>query len=166
MTRLNQDEIAKLNEDNYEKNKKEFKEFKEDVAAGRCWVCKDELNSFQKNKPCQHWLLMPNGLRKRYFKTLFDACTYDKLEGFLRWYANAYVPFQNINDLKEEHDPNKIRALTIKHENLEWSFSFSKSCVEGSHGIHGPHYHFQMRVDGKPFFDYSDRHIKLSDYEL
>ena len=81
----------------------------------------------------------------------------------MRWYVNAgETPFKNINDIKEEHDPSFIRAFTIKHNNLEWSFSFSEGCVNGGHGGHGPHYHFQMRINNQRFFDYGDYHIKLS----
>jgi hypothetical protein len=166
MSRFTPEEAEKINKENHEKNARDFKDFKKDLAAGKCWVCKESLSNFDETKPCQHWLLKPDGFRKKHFKILFAACTYDKLEGFLRWYVNAHLPFQGINDLKEEHDGSKLRALTIKHDNLEWSFSFSQSCLEGKYGNHGPHYHFQMRVDGRPFFDYGNYHIKLSDYEL
>lgn len=166
MGRFTPEEAEKINKANHEQNTRDFEEFKKDLASGKCWVCKQSLESFDELRPCQHWLLKPGGFRKKHFKILFGACTYDKLEGFLRWYSNAHLPFQGINDLKEEHDQSKLRAFTIKHGNLEWSFSFAQGCLEGKDGKHGPHYHFQMRVDDKPFFDYGNYHIKLSDYEL
>lgn len=162
---LSQKQIEELNRRELEKTEKDFKEFKKDLAKGICWVCKRPLDSFDESNPCQHWLLLPEGFRKKHFKALFEAKTIDMIEGFLRWYANAHEPIRNINNLKEEHDGKKLKALTIKHGNLEWSFSMSKGCFAGTHGSHGPHYHFQMRVDGKPFHDYSDRHIRLSEYE-
>ena len=166
MGRFTPEEAERINRANHENNSRDFKEFKKELARGQCWVCKEALDSFDEAKPCQHWLLKPPGFRKKHFKILFGARTYDKLEGFLRWYVNAHLPFQGINDLKEEHDSSKLRALTIKHGDLEWSFSFSQGCIEGIDGPHGPHYHFQMRVADRPFFDYGDYHIKLSDYEL
>lgn len=166
MSRLTPEEARKINEANHEKNARDFEQFKKDLASGICWVCKDKLASFDESSPCQHWLLKPEGFRKKHFKILFNACTYDKLEGFLRWYSNAHSPFQGINDLKEEHDGSKLRAMTIKHGTLEWSFSFAQGCLEGKDGKHGPHYHFQMRVNEKPFFDYGNYHIRLSEYEL
>lgn len=36
----------------------------------------------------------------------------------------------------------------------------------GDHSDHGPHYHFQVVKDGKMIHKYSDRHIKLSEYEV
>ena len=162
---LTPEEIDELNKKHWAETEKEFEQFKTDLAKGMCWVCKEPLNSFDESRPCQHWLLKPDGFRKKHFKKLFEAKTIDKIEGFLRWYVNAHEPVKNINNLKEEHDADKLKALTIKHQNLEWSFSLAKSCFEGTHGIHGSHYHFQMRVDDRPFHDYGDRHIKLSDYE-
>lgn len=163
---LSPEEIEELNEKHRKQNDKDFEDFKNNIENNICWVCGDSLDSFDELKPCQHWLLLPKGFRKKHFKKLFEIATIDKIEGFLRWYVNAREFAKNINDLKEEHDTTKIKAMTIKHNNLEWSFSISPSCFKGDHGSHGPHYHFQMRVDGRPFQDYSDRHIKLSDYEV
>jgi hypothetical protein len=160
------EEIAEFNEQNSKKNDVDFKNFKQDLSNDLCWVCKEPLASFNEDKPCQHWLLKPEGFRKKHFKVLFNSKTIDQIEGYLRWYVNAFEPIKNINDLKEEHGEEKIKAITIKHEQLEWSFSCTKGCFDGSHGPHGPHYHFQMRVNDRPFHDYSDRHIKLSPYEV
>lgn len=159
------EQIDAFNTKNWKQNDKDWKAFKELLAKGVCWVCSERLESFDDTKPCAHWLLMPPGFRKRHLKILFEARTIDKIEGFLRWYVNAHTPIKNINDLKDEHGGNTVKDLTIRHGNLEWSISCSKGCFEGNHGIHGSHYHFQMRVDGKRFHDYSDRHIKLSEFE-
>lgn len=163
---MSPEEINKFNENAARETAEQYKEFKDDLAAGKCWVCNAPIDSFDENTPCQHWLLMPKGFRKKHLKLVFDAKDYDAIESFLRWYVNAKEPIRHINDLKDEHDSEKVKALTIKYDNIEWAFSFAKSCLEGKDGVHGPHYHFQMRVDGRPFHDFSDRHIKLSDYEL
>ena len=73
---------------------------------------------------------------------------------------------RNIIDLREEHEGVTVKALTITHENLEWSFSFTQNCLDAQHGGHGPHYRFQMRIDGRPFHDFGNRHILLSEFEI
>lgn len=163
---LTDDEIEELNKQEQERAAREYEDFRRDLRAGKCYICELPLTSFDETRPCLHWLLRPAGFRKKHFKKLFDTFTYDRIESYLRWYVNAHEPFKNINDLKEEHEGDKVKALTIKHDNLEWSFDFSKNCVEGKHGDHGPHYHFQMRVDGHPLHNYGNRHIRLSDYEV
>ncbi|MBT3279545.1 MAG: hypothetical protein HN909_02235 [Phycisphaerales bacterium] len=60
-------------------------------------------------------------------------------------------------------------ALTIQHKNLEWSFSCSNSDYTGhSNGAYGitPHYHFQMRIDKKPFIKYKDFHVPFSEEDI
>ncbi len=166
MSEFTDEEIEKINEDESEKTARDFEEFKEAVKLGRCSQCGESLTSFKEEVPCLHWLLLPDGFRKKHFKKLFETFTYDRIEAFLRWYVNVETPLRHINDLREEHDGDKVKALTIQCDNLEWSFSIAQGCLEGKDGKHGPHYHFQMRVDGRPLHNYSDRHIKLSDYEL
>lgn len=163
---LSQEEMDEITKRSHEEAERDFKDFKEHIARGECGVCSKPLQSFDEDDPCMHWLLMPPGFRKKHMKAVFEAFTYERIEAYLRWYVNVHTPLKNINDLAEEHDGTKLRAFTIKHDNLEWSFSFAQGCLEGMDGPHGPHYHFQMRVDDRPFFNFSDRHIKLSDYEL
>lgn len=158
--------MAEITKRSHDEATRDFQDFKEHLKRGECGICGESLNSFDELTPCMHWLLMPNGFRKKHFKLIFDNFTYDRIESYLRWYVNAHTPFKNINDLKEEHDGTKLKALTIAHGNLEWSFSFAQGCLEGKDGPHGPHYHFQMRVDGRPLHKYNDRHIKLGEYEL
>lgn len=163
---LSEQEINEINNKQVEETAREFKQFKKDLSKGRCWLCKEPLTSFDETKPCVHWLLCPQGFRKKHTKKVLDEFTYDRIEGYLRWYVNTHAPFRNINDLVDEHDGTKLKALTITHENLEWSFSFAQGCLTGEDGVHGPHYHFQMRIDGRPFYNYNDRHVRLNDYEL
>lgn len=163
---LSDEEMAEISQKQHEEAVRDYEEFKTLLADGKCSICYSTLQGFDEDKPCLHWLLMPPGFKKKHFKLIFDKFTYDRIEGYLRWYVNYHQPFRNINDLKEEHDPSKVKALTISHDNHEWSFSFAKNCLEGKDGNHGPHYHFQMRVDGRPLHNYGNRHIKLSDYEL
>jgi len=59
----------------------------------------------------------------------------------------------------------KLVELTTKYKDLEWAISCGKGDYDG-HGSDSkdskkPHYHFQMRVDKKPYIDYADFHIPL-----
>jgi len=162
---LSPEKIQKLNERNLARNERNFAQFKFDLNRGYCWVCQKPLKSFAAMMPCQHWLLMPNGFRKKHFPILYELKTYDKLEGFLRWYSNAVSPLTGINDIKDEHNPDDLMGLTISQGDLEWSFSCPPSCFSGNHNKHGPHYHFQMRIKGRQFINYGDFHIPLSEYE-
>lgn len=163
--KLTEEQIADFNRSELSRTKKDFDDFKAAISKGVCWVCDKPIDSFNESEPCVHWLLRPPGFRKKHVNAVLDNFTYDRIESFLRWYVNTYQPFRNINDLVEEHEGDKLKALTISHNELEWSFSFSNNCVEGKHGQNGPHYHFQMRIDGRRFYGYS-HHVKLSDYEL
>lgn len=163
---MDDDEIEVFNKENMEENRKDYEAFKKDLEQGICWLCKKEFTYCDLRYPCQHWLLLPDKLRKKHLKNLFAKYTYDQLEGFLRWYVNAHAHGRHINDLREEHDKNIARGITIKFNGIEWAMQFGKNCIEGKHGSVGPHYHMQIRKDGNIFHSFSDNHIKLSDYEL
>lgn len=163
---MSDEEITDFNRKSHEETEREFNEFKSDLSKGICWVCKHDLLLFDVEKPCQHWLLLPEGFRKKHFKLLFDTCTFDKLESFLRWYVNAHSPFDHINNLHDEHDANDVMGVTIQHADLEWSFNFGKGCLAGRDGTVGPHYHMQVKKGERIVHSYSNRHIRLSEYEL
>jgi hypothetical protein len=52
-------------------------------------------------------------------------------------------------------------APTAKHKDLEWSISCGKGDYDGHESENEqskkPHYHFQMRIGGKPFIDSAPR---------
>lgn len=166
MKQLSAAQIEKMNEEMFAQSKREFAEFREALEEGKCYLCDDKLSSFDEGAPCLHWLLRPEGFRRKHFKKLFDEYSFIRIESYLRWYANAHEPFKNINDLKDEHVGDKVKVLTVKHGVFEWSFDFSRNCVEGRHGQHVPHYHFQMKADERYLHKYNNRHIPLSEYEL
>ena len=70
---MSPEELAIFNVKDAEEVATQYKEFKSDLAKGICWVCKENLDSFDESKPCQHWLLMPKGFRKKHLKIMFDA---------------------------------------------------------------------------------------------
>ena len=83
--------------------------------------------------------------------------------------ANTHGFARNINDLVEEGSGSKIIELTIRFRNLEWSFSCSESDYAGhptSQHAKYPHYHLQMRVDQRPFINYSDFHVPFTEGDV
>lgn len=75
---------------------------------------------------------------------------------------------RNINDLESEKSERKVISYTVKWKNIEWTFD----CTENDMRGHGsgpsshPHYHFQMRIDGRQFIDFNEFHVPLSDRDL
>jgi hypothetical protein len=137
--------------------------FSESFVKGVCPVCKNALTSYAKDAPCLHWLLKPEGFEKDDFPRIVERFSLAQLELFMRRVASQAAFAKNINDMASE-GTGKLVELTAKYKDLEWAISCAKSDYDG----HGnteeslrPHYHFQMRIDGKRFIDYSDYHLSL-----
>jgi hypothetical protein len=147
----------------------EFQEFLQDFAERRCYLCKKPLASFSNKTPCPHWLLKPKGFKKKHFTDIANQYGYFQIQSFLRWVANQQAFARNINDLPEEGTANKLFDVTIRYKNFEWAFSCAPSDYEGhstsQHARH-QHYHFQMRVDGRQFINYSDFHVPFSEMDI
>jgi hypothetical protein len=162
---MSPEDWARANERNREQALEEHKSFSEAFKAGQCCFCGDLLTSFDRTKPCRHWLLKPEGFDKEHFELLATRHSWSVFEGYLRWVANEEAFAKNINDLADE-GTGKLVELTIKYKNLSWSFSCGATDLSGHEGggehSKRPHYHFQMYVDGKPFLRYNDFHIPLS----
>jgi hypothetical protein len=86
----------------------------------------------------------------------------------LRWCANEEAFLKNINNLDSERSKRKILSCTIKWKNVEWTFDCTASDLAGHGHTHSafPHYHFQMRLDGRPFIKFNDFHVPFSDRDL
>ena len=58
--------------------------------------------------------------------------------------------------------------LLIYLSYIEWTFDCSKSDFSGHPGTHSdfPHYHFQMKVDGRIFIKFNDFHVPFSEEDL
>ncbi|HDY68298.1 MAG TPA: hypothetical protein ENH85_10965 [Candidatus Scalindua sp.] len=146
-----------------------YNAFKEHFSKGSCYKCGSSLKAFSSKKPCIHWFLRPKDFKKKHFKSLFGLYGYFQMEAFARWVANQDDPVTNINDLDMEKSEKKIIETTIKYKHIEWSFSCSNSDIEGhvnSQQGNFPHFHFQMRLDNKPFINYKDFHIPLKDEDI
>ena len=169
MASLSAEQIAEGNRASFESAQNEFKRFKADYAKGDCYLCHKPLKSFSKESPCIHWLLKPKGFKKKNFLSITEKYGYFQIQSLLRWYANEELFGQNINSLKEEGTGNKLFEVTIKHLNLEWSFSCAHSDYlghESSKSSNFPHYHFQMRIDKRPFIGFNDFHIPFTDMDV
>jgi len=166
---LSKEERAEGNQKEFERAKAEYERFKESFSKGFCYLCKKPLKTFSKNNPCLHWLLKPKKFKKKHFPEISKKYGLFQTQSFLRWVANEEAFAKNINDLKDEGTGNKLIELTIKYKNLEWSFSCALSDYEGHpNSKHGknPHYHFQMRIEKRPFVRFNDFHIPLSEMDI
>lgn len=137
--------------------------FSEAFAADTCYLCGKPLATFSSDHPCLHWLLKPKGFKKKHLPAVIARYSMLQTETYLRWVANSDSLARNINDFAEE-GTGKLREVTIRYKHLEWSFSCALSDLRG-HGssTHSnfPHFHFQMRIDKRPFIDYGDFHLRL-----
>ncbi len=166
---LSKEEREIGNQKEFERAKKEHLRFKENFNKGLCYLCKKPLKTFSKNNPCLHWLLKPKGFKKKNFLSISEKFGLVQIQSFLRWVANEEAFAKNINNLVDEGIGNKLIELTIKYKNLEWSFSCALSDYEGHQNSKFgtfPHYHFQMRVDKRPFIRFNDFHVPLSDMDI
>ena len=168
MASLAPEEVARVNELNRKEATEQHKQFSEAFKADRCSFCDDALTSFDPAKPCRHWLLKPNGVRKEHIEQIATQLSWSILENYLRWVANEEAFAKNINDLADEGS-GKLLELTIKYKNLQWSFSCGETDLAGhdsaSEHSKRPHWHFQMYVDGQPFVRYNDFHLALSEFD-
>lgn len=166
---LSPEERDRISNENVERTIAEHKEF---IAAFRihdCYICGKPLSSFSKKTPCLHWLLKPKGFKKNDLPAIAEKFAFFPMQTYLRWIANMQDFAKNINDLAEECPGSKLIELTIRYQNLEWSFSCASSDYEGhqtsQHAKH-PHYHFQMRLDGRPLINFSDFHVPFHERDV
>jgi hypothetical protein len=166
---ISDEEMEEIQIRQLEQAEKEFDEFSSKFEAGSCYLCGHPIKTFNSGHPCLHWLLKPKGFKKKHFKQIYEEYSYTQISSYLRWVANHDSPFTNINDLAFDRTGNKIIELTIKYRHLEWSFSCSESDYNGhqtsQHARH-PHYHFQMRIDHRPFINYNDFHATFHHRDL
>lgn len=147
----------------------EFRRFKEGFDSGNCYLCGRPLATFSEKNICLHWLLKPKGFKKKHFPSLGLSYGFFRMQSYLRWVANQEGFAKNINDMQDEAADNKISEVTICYRHLEWSFSCNESDYLGhpstQHGRH-QHFHFQMRVSGKQFINYSDFHVPFTEDDI
>lgn len=166
---LTKEEITYINQMEYEQAEKDHREFVDAFNEGKCSLCGKPLNSFDDKISCLHWLLRPKGFKKKHFPLLYEKFNYFRISSYVRWVASLAGPLRNINDLKDLHPGKKIVDFTAKHNHITWSFSCSNTDYVGhENSTYGkePHYHVQMKLNGKIFISYGDFHISFHKEDL
>ena len=167
---LSPKEIQILNELQLKENEKIYTDFENAYRKECCSLCGNKLDYFDKTEKCFHWFLLPNGIRKKDFDNyLNEPIGYFKLESYFRWISNLENPLVNINDLNDEISESKIKKITIKYKNIEWSLNFGITDFNGhleSKNANFPHFHLQMLVYNKPYIMFNNYHIPFSEADL
>jgi hypothetical protein len=165
---LSPEQIEEGNRKGAEEHDRQVSQFQAAYAKGKCYLCGSLFNEKRNEEPCPHWLLGRAKAKKKQFPKVFESYDYHNVAAFLRWCANEEKLMKNINDLSEEKSARKVISCTIKWKNIEWTIDCSENDLEGHTGSHisYPHFHFQMRIDGRQFINFNDYHIAFSDRDL
>src|SRR5437764_562844 len=100
----------------------EHEEFADAFRKGQCYLCGNPLTSFNRQQPCVHWLLKPEGFSKSDFPAVSKAYGLHEVQNFLRWVASEEKIAANINDMPEEGS-GKLIETSIRYRDLDWAFS-------------------------------------------
>ena len=169
LEQMTPEERDRVSAENIQRTEVEYRRFLEVFQKGECYICKKPLTAFSKKLPCIHWLLKPKGFKKHDLTSVANRFGFFQIQTYLRWVANQQGFAKHINDMPEEGSGTKLVELTIRYQNLEWSFSCSESDYLGhqssQHAKH-PHYHVQMRIDKRPFINYSDLHLPFKEGDI
>lgn len=165
---LSPEEIEEMNRLNDEEHQKQAEAFRAGYEKGICYLCNKPFKTISKDSPCLHWLLRQCKFKKKDLSKVYEKYGYGNIAAFIRWCANQERLLSNINDLEDEKSDRKVLSYTVKWKNIEWTFDCSKNDFQGHQGtsIDYPHYHFQMRVDGRQFINFNDFHVPFTDYDL
>jgi hypothetical protein len=165
---MSPEEIEEMNHLNDEEHQRQAKAFREGYEKGICYLCNKPFKTISKNDPCLHWLLRQCKFKKNDFPKIYSKYGYGNIAAFIRWCANQERFLSNINDLEDEKSERKILSYTVKWKNIEWTFDCSRNDFEGHNGTSTdyPHYHFQMRIDGRQFINFNDFHVPFTDHDL
>ena len=165
---LTPEQIQEGNRKNDEEHERQALAFRAAYVNDRCYLCGNAFDQIRSKDPCIHWLLRRAKFRKKDFPAIYGRFGYYNIAAFLRWCANQDAFLRNINDLEEEKADRKIISYTVKWKNIDWTFD----CTENDLAGHGrdrsarPHYHFQMRIDGRQFINFNDFHVPFHDSDL
>jgi hypothetical protein len=166
--KMSDQEIDSWNDMNDAEHLAQHERFIEGYQVEHCYLCNKDFKTISKEEPCVHWLLRRGKFKNKDIVLVTKKFGYHNICSYLRWCANAERMAANINDLKDEAPEGKVLSSTIKWKNIEWSFDCSPNDLEGHGGSHSdfPHYHFQMRIDGRQFINFNDYHLPFSDVDL
>lgn len=165
---LTPEQIENGNRHDHMEHERQVAAFRKAYAAGRCYLCDEPFDQMRASSPCTHWLLRRCRFKKQDFLKIAERYDYHNIAAFLRWCANEESLLRNINDLESEKSERKIISYTVKWKNIDWTFD----CTENDMHGHGsgpsshPHYHFQMRIDGRQFINFNEFHVPFSERDL
>ncbi|WP_291441618.1 hypothetical protein [Acidovorax sp.] len=165
---LSPEQIEEGNRRDQAEHERQVSEFRKAYAEGRCYLCGEPFDQMRTAHPCTHWLLRRCRFKKKDFLSIAERYDYHNIAAFLRWCANEESMLRNINDLESEKSDRKIISYTVRWKNIEWTFDCTENDMRG-HGTGAsslPHYHFQMRIDGRQFINFNEFHVPLSDRDL
>jgi hypothetical protein len=168
MRSLTPEQIADGNRREHEEYERQIATFRSAYAVGLCYLCGEPFDQMRTAHPCTHWLLRRCNFKKKDFLKIAERYDYHNIAAFLRWCANEERLLRNINDLEAERSDRKVLSYTIQWKNIDWTFDCTANDMEG-HGTGAsshPHYHFQMRIDGRQFINFNEFHVPLSDRDL
>lgn len=153
---------------NDEEHRVQHTYFRQGYRIEKCYLCGKDFKTVSKEEPCLHWLLRIGKFKPKDIKIIADKYSYRQISAYLRWCANEEKLIANINDMIEEIPEGKVLSSTIRWKNIEWTFDCSNNDLLGHSGKHTnfPHYHFQMRIDGKQFINFNDYHLPFHDIDL
>jgi len=165
---MSPEEIEEMNRINDEEHQKQAEAFKAGYEKSTCYLCGKPFKTISKDNPCLHWLLRQCKFKKKDFPKIYEMYGYGNIAAFLRWCANQERFLSNINDLENEKSDRKVLSYSVNWKNIEWTFDCSKNDFVGHTGtsIDYPHYHFQMRIDGRQFINFNDFHVPFTDQDL
>lgn len=161
---LSDEEYKAYSEKQREQYNLEYSNFIGHYRQGKCCICQKPFKTISQKDPCLHWLLRRCNFRKKDFKEIIERFDFHRISSYLRWIAKAESGVQSINNLKEESSDRKVFEITIRWKNIEWTLDCSKNDFEGHSGSKTdfPHWHFQMRINGRQFINFNDYHIPFS----
>jgi hypothetical protein len=161
--------MVEHNKQQLEGAEREHAEFAAAFKQAQCYLCGADLTSFFAILRCLHWMLRPAGFKKEHFPAVASAFGYRSLSCYLRWVANEDGKARGINDLREEGS-GKLIEETIRYRQFEWAFSCGQNDYDGHNTgnplSEAPHYHFQMRINLRPFIRYNDFHVPFTEEDL
>jgi hypothetical protein len=165
---LTDDDIHRWQAKNDQEHRQQHARFRQGYAIEECYLCGKSFKTLSKGQPCLHWLLRQGKFKPKDIDLIARKFGYVQIAAYLRWCANEERPLANINDLADEAPKGKFLSSTIRWKAIEWTFDCSANDFAGHGGAHSnfPHYHFQMRIDGRQFINFNDYHLPFSDMDL
>ena len=92
----------------------DYDRFVSSFNSGICSICGKPIKTFHADSPCLHWLLRPKGFKKKHFNLVYERFSFFRVSGYVRWVASLGGLFKNINDIKLEHEGEKLIDFTGK----------------------------------------------------